>query len=93
MTERLITDIVTHLRTAYPGIVEEWEWQREDSPEWGFPAFDTLPGLGWWLRSEADLAASFREHDETGVEQALGAYCLAAAQRVHDAAYRREDNT
>jgi hypothetical protein len=80
----LVPKILTELRTTFPGIVEEWERQRADNPDWGFPPFDTSETLSWWLHSELPLTEEFGRHDLTGAEQRLAAFCLEAVQRLEE---------
>jgi len=92
MSERLLPSpddvarqLVHGLRTAYPGIVEEWERQRTDalaSGEDGWPDYQTAGDALWWLESEVRQAEGFIEGDESGREQAIADYCRNAAEQL-----------
>ena len=92
MSERLINDIVSTLRTEYPGIVEEWERQRTESPDWDFPIIDTPSGLWWWLDSERYITQEFAggtaKDDET--ERRLGEFCVRAMEQLRTAPTEEE---
>lgn len=95
MSERLLPspDEVAHqlvygLRSAYPGVVGEWERQRTDaiaSGEDGWPDFQTANGALWWLESEVTVAEGFVEDDETGTERAIIEYCTSAVKQLQAA--------
>lgn len=75
-----VPQIITALREAHPGVVEEWERQRADGNE-DWPGFETSADLAWWLDSEALVAGSWSRTDDAehaAHERALQRFCLDA---------------
>jgi hypothetical protein len=78
--------IINALREGWPGVVEEWEWQRNDGNE-DWPEYHTEDGLQWWLDSEARLTEDFIPGDATGRERNLQAFCLHALKYLRESRY------
>lgn len=85
---------VDDLRTRFPGVVEEWERQRDAAladgePEDNWPAFDNPMGVRWWLQQEAAIADDFAmragpESDIYHNEMMLRDYCLGAEDMLRE---------
>jgi hypothetical protein len=72
-----VNRIISALRETFPGVVEEWEQQRNDGNE-DWPDYHTEDGLNWWLDSELKLTEDFIPGDATGQERNLQEFCLGA---------------
>jgi hypothetical protein len=73
--------IIGALRETFPGVVEEWERQRNDGNE-DWPDYHTDDGLKWWLDSEVRLTDDFIPTDETGQERKLQEFCMQALNHL-----------
>jgi hypothetical protein len=73
--------IINELKAAYSGVVEEWERQRADNPDWVFPDYRTASGLGWWLRSEVDMVTDFTD-EPSDTDKAIAEFCMKALEQV-----------
>src|SRR6476469_5150290 len=79
--------LISDFRTDHPGIVEEWERQREEALAEGdleddWPEINSPDGLAWWLDSEIrlsqDIASGWYSDAETlERERGIEAHCLA----------------
>jgi hypothetical protein len=75
--------IIKALQEAYPGIVEEWERQRNDGNE-DWPHYHDEAGLRWWLDSEVRMTQEFIPTDDTGQEKKLQEFCISALRYLRN---------